>query len=183
MVSCSIVSFLGRSPVSGKRHGMLSVIATGLTLLGTLLVLCGLYRRDPAAQRRARQGWGWFASRVLRRSQPPAEGSGAISLVVTVAGEGMTPPLKAQSEAPIEERVARLEENIEILSGSIRSQAEARRKGGQEVRARVKALADAVDGEIAALRRLADEASVPERMEWWGVGFLVLGSILALMTG
>jgi hypothetical protein len=161
----------------------LSAIATALTLLGTVLVGVGLYRRDPAAQRRLRRAWSGFSSRVLRRRQHASGGAASIVGVVGMSAEGMTPPLEAQPDAPLEKRVGRLEENIEILSGSIRSQAEARRKGDRELRERVDALAEALRGEISEVRRLADEASVPERMEWWGLALLATGAALGFVAG
>jgi hypothetical protein len=96
------------------------------------------------------------------------------------SGEGMTPPLKPKPGSPLEERVARLEENIEILSGSIVSQAEARRRGDRELRGRVDAVAESVHGRLDEVRRLVDEASVPERMEWWGLSFVLVGAALSL---
>jgi hypothetical protein len=162
---------------------MLPDIPNALTLLGTVLVGLGLYRRDPAAQRRLRRAWGWFSSRVLRRRQDVSVGqASSIATGVDISAEGMTPPLKARPDAPLDERVGRLEENIEILSGSIGTQAEARRQGDRDVRVRVDALAAALLGEIAEVRRLADEAAFPERMEWWGLALLVLGAATGLVT-
>lgn len=155
-----------------------------LSIVGTVLVGVGLYRRDPGAQRRVRRAWGWFKSKVLRRRQP-ASGVGAAKLTIDhdMSAEGMTPPLVADPSRPILDRVGRLEENIEISSSSIRAQAAARREGDRRVTAKIDAVAESLRGHIEEVRRLADEASVPERTEWWGLGFLVVGASLAPFSG
>lgn len=153
-----------------------AMIGPALTTVGTLLVVLGLYRRDPAAQRRLRRGWGWVSTRLLRRKPRVASGAGRISALGSLEGEGMTPPLKAKPDAPTGERVARLEENIEILSGTIQSQATARKDGDRKLRQRIDALAELLQGEVAEAHRLAEEARAPERMEWWGLALLLLGA-------
>jgi hypothetical protein len=83
----------------------------------------------------------------------------------------MRSPLRADPSASLPERVSRLEENIEILSGAIEFQAEARREGDRELRGEIRALAEAVSGRHDELRQLIDESTAPARTEWLGFGF------------
>lgn len=160
---------------------MLNVLAAVSALMGCVLVGTGLYRRDRAAQRRVQRARSWVARKVFRRKPVSHSGVTALHGHTTLAAEGMNTPLKADPSAPLPERVARLEENTRILSRTIKSQAEARRQGDRKLGGRVAALADSVSAREAEVRRLIDEVSAPERTEWWGLLFFVIGGVLAVL--
>jgi hypothetical protein len=162
---------------------LVHILATSLTLIGTILVGMGLYRRDPAAQRLLQRAWGWFRTTILRRSMHESVGSATARVAVSASAEGMRPPLAADPSMSLPDRVGRLEENIEILSGTIQTQARARREGDRALAATIDAATAGLRDQLAEVRRLADEASVPERAEWWGLAFLVLGSAVATLGG
>ena len=114
---------------------MIDWIGPLLSLTGTVLVLAGLYRRDPGAQRTTRRIAGWIWTRVLRQSAKVSTGSGSASFQVHATGEAYTPPLASDPGLTLSARVDRLEQNIEMLSKSILAQAAARRSGDRQVAA------------------------------------------------
>lgn len=152
-----------------------------LTLTGTVLVLAGLYRRDPAAQRAIRLLAGWVRARLLNQPAKVSTGGGSASLKIKATGEAYTPPLASDPGLTLSARVDRLEQNIEILSQSIRAQAAARRSGERRVDAQIRALRESFDVKVNDVHRTAREASIPERMEWWGLALLLVGAFLSVI--
>jgi hypothetical protein len=155
--------------------------ASSSTLIGTVLVAIGLYRRDPAAQMRVRRIRGWIARKVLRRRPQTIVGTGAARASMTASGEGFVRVAAPDPSLPMPQRLERIEASIEGLWETLQQQARRRHDGDREVSAKLKAIAESLSGEIEGVRRLADEASAPERMEWFGVVFLILGSILSII--
>jgi hypothetical protein len=70
-------------------------------------------------------------------------------------------------------------ESVQSLYRSVLNERRDRRDGDENLRRRIDSPNEAIRGELTDLRRLLDEVSRPERVEWAGLGLLVVGSVLA----
>lgn len=163
------------------------IISLALQVVGAAMVVAGLYRRDPVAQR-ALQSATLRAEAQLRRlfrrpRHHTLEVHDAVHASSAMSAELSRHPGARETDAPTEERLDWVERAVDLAFDEINSEQDARRKGDKELADGLGAVErqQAIDRDD--LKGLIDEARVPERMEWFGAVLLVVGLIGSTIDG
>jgi hypothetical protein len=162
--------------------GVLAFVVQGL---GLLLVITGLYRRDPAAQRRWAMMRGhlirWMR-RLLRRPPPKVVGRAVSSMVgLRSSARGTVRPGRRKEDSSHDERLDWLEHAVDVAFRELDAEAAYRAEDIAELRTKLSAVESTYREDVSELRRLLDEAGIPERMEWWGAALVFLGLVFSIL--
>lgn len=166
----------------------LGIVSLILQAVGTALLLTGLYRRDPGAQTRVRAAFsraGGQLRRLFRR--PPRhqtiEVGAAISASSAMSAELSRRPGKRAPDASTDERLDWTERAVDLAFEEIDSERDSRRNADKELASRISEVERQQISDRDSLRDLIDQASVPERTEWWGAFLIVVGLMGSILDG
>ena len=167
---------------------IVAALGPTLTIIGTLLVGGGLLRRDPEAQRSLRRGWARIRSRLrrlLRLRGRPQTIKVELASESTIASslEVARRPASRRPDTSIDARLDWLERAVDILVDELDRERDVRSRGDSQVGKRVTAAEKQLSDDVRELARRIDQVRVPERMEWWGLPFLIVGAGLSTFAG
>jgi hypothetical protein len=155
-------------------------------LVGLGLVLAGLYRRDPAAQGRwaaVRGRFGRWWRRLLHLPPRVVYAGGDVTLTRSggARARGVVQPGERDPSADVSRRLAWLERAADLIHNELTSEEEHRARDLSALRSTIEALRGDAEANVSELRRRFDEARIPERLEWWGAGLVVLSLMFGVL--
>lgn len=86
-------------------------------------------------------------------------------------------PGKRNPAASVEQRLAWLEHAADVVFEELTAEAKYRAEEVGDLRQRVEALYTDHRAALSDLQRRLNEASIPERLEWWGAGLLLVSLV------